>query len=102
MNKFHKAINILENYGFNFVDNESEANIVIKTPGEIVKVNNGEMKQRYKIIRASHHCKTQIELVTLTLLDLFEAHEDREFIERFGFGNYEGKLGENDFKVRVC
>ena len=101
MNKFHKAISILENYGFNFVDNESEANIVIKTPGEIVKIEGGKIVQRYKVVRANHHCKTQIELVSYTLLDLFEATEDRAFIEKFGFGNYDGKLGENDFRVRI-
>lgn len=102
MNKFHKAISILENYGFNFVDNESEANIIIKTPRETVKVEGGKMVQKYKVIRATHHCKTQIELVSYTLLDLFDAKEDREFIEKFGFGNYDGKLGENDFHVRLC
>ena len=102
MNKFHKAISILENYGFNFVDNESEANIIIKTPGEVVKLENDKAVQRYKVIRATHHCKTQIELVSYTLLDLFDATEDRAFIEKFGFGNYDGKLGENDFHVRLC
>ena len=57
--------------------------------------------QKYKVVRATHHCKTQIELVLYTLLDLFDAREDRAFIEKFGFGNYDGKLGENDFRVRI-
>ena len=97
MNKLSKAIKILNDYGFNFTDSEREANIIIRTPQEIVG-----NKAIYKIIRASHNCKTQIQFVSLTLLDLFEEKEDRKFLERFNFESFEGKLGENDFLVRTC
>lgn len=97
MNKFNRAIKILDDYGFNFTDSDREANIIIKTPQEIV----GD-KAIYKIIRASHTCKTQIQFVTLTLLDLFEEKEDREFLQKFNFETFEGKLGGNEFLVRTC
>ena len=61
MNKLNKAIKILETYGFEFVDDEKQANIVIKTKPEIK-----DNKAFYKVIKAVNSCRTQIELVTLT------------------------------------
>lgn len=102
MNKLNKAIKILETYGFEFVDDEKQANIIIKTKPEIK-----DNKAFYKVIKAVNSCRTQVELVTLTLLDLFDEKEDRKFIAKYGLykkGNlfYKGKLGENDFLVKSC
>lgn len=101
MTKFDIAKTIFKNYGFNFVKTDKEANIIIKSPSTSFVDENGKKFEKYKIIRAAHTCRTQIQLVTLTLLRLFNEHEDAEFIEKFGHGNYEGVLGENKFWVKI-
>ena len=46
MSKFHKAVEIVEKLGFEFVKTDQEANIIIKTPDIIIASEN---KRKYKI-----------------------------------------------------
>ena len=96
MQEFHKAISTLENLGFEFVDTDLEANIIIKTKEELVG-----NKLKYKIVRASHICEEQIRFAVFKLLDVFEETEDKEFLTNHSFDRFEGQLGENSFKVKI-
>lgn len=98
MNKFHKAVDIVEKLGFEFVATDQEANIIIKTPDVIIKSKN---KRKYKIIRVSHVCEEQIRFAVFMLLDLFKETEDKDFLTKYSFSKFDGKLGLNDFKVRI-
>ena len=40
MSKFHKAVEIVEKLGFEFVKTDQEANIIIKTPDVIIPSEN--------------------------------------------------------------
>ena len=96
MQEFHKAASVLENLGFEFVDTDLEANIIIKTQEELVG-----NKLKYKIIRARHICDEQIRFAVFSLLELFKESEDKEFLTKHSFDRFEGKLGENSFKVKI-
>lgn len=98
MNKFNKSIEIVKNFGFEFVKTDQEANIIIKTPEKYIEA---EDKIKYRIIRVSHICEKQIRLAVFQLLDLFEEVEDKEFLTKHFFSFYEGKLGENEFVVKI-
>lgn len=100
MSKFRELKKIFINYGFTLVDTDSEANIIIKSPSIIFKDETGKEFEKYQIIRAAHKCKTQIRLITMTLLRLFGEHEDIDFINTFGCDDFEGELGENKFWVQ--
>ena len=98
MSKFHKAVEIVENLGFEFVNTDKEANIIIKTPDVIIEAGK---KRQYQIIRASHICEEQIRFAVFSLLELFQETEDKDFLTKHSFNKFEGKLGENDFKVKI-
>ncbi len=98
MQEFHKAVEIVEKLGFEFVKTDQEANIIIKTPDEIIPSEN---KRKYQILRVSHICEEQIRFAVFMLLDLFKETEDKDFLTRHSFHKFEGKLGENDFKVKI-
>ena len=99
MSKFHKAVEIVEKLGFEFVKTDQEANIIIKTPDIIIASEN---KRKYKILRVSHICEEQIRFAVFMLLDLFKEIEDKDFLTKHSFERFEGKLGENSLKVKIC
>lgn len=101
MSNWDKTISILERNGFDFVVDDSQANIIIKTPQEFFQRENGKLSARYKVIRASHICEEQIRLTVFSLIDLFKEVEDKQFLKKHHFEKFEGKLGENDFRVRI-
>lgn len=81
MQEFHKAVEILEKYEFEFVDvsQVASANIIIKSP-EILSHDAKKLSAKYKIVRAKHICDTQIKLAVIELLKSFEETEDLEFV----------------------
>ena len=98
MNKFNEAVEIIDKLGFEFVKTDQEANIIIKTPDIIIASEN---KRKYKILRVSHICEEQIRFAVFMLLDLFKEIEDKDFLTKHSFHKFEGKLGENEFKVKI-
>ena len=99
MSKFHKAVEIVEKLGFEFVKTDKEANIIIKTPDVIIESGS---RRKYQILRVSHVCEEQIRFAVFSLLELFQETEDKDFLTKHSFERFEGKLGENSLKVKIC
>ena len=57
MSKFHKAVEIVEKLGFEFVKTDQEANIIIKTPDEIIPSENKRKYQRWEKCKNSTYWK---------------------------------------------
>ena len=101
MQEFHKAVEILEKYEFEFVDvsQVASANIIIKSPEILSHENGKKVSAKYQIVRAKHICDTQIKLAVIELLKSFEETEDLEFVTKHDYDYFQGKLGENDLRV---
>ncbi len=100
MQEFHKAVEILEKYEFEFVDvsQVASANIIIKSP-EILSHDAKKLSAKYKIVRAKHICDAQIKLAVIELLKSFEETDDLEFVTKHDYDYFQGKLRENDLRV---